>query len=139
MYILTVVFHVLICFILIGVVLLQSGKGAETGAAFGGSSQTLFGSGGATTFLTKLTLGTAVLYMITSLALTALKKDQSMLSSFSPQATNTPVTATSTATSTSIDTSTSTIEQTHATSSDTLAVPAPMATDQTGSSGKMSQ
>jgi preprotein translocase subunit SecG len=132
MYILTVVLHVFVCFILIGVVLLQSGKGAETGAAFGGSSQTLFGSGGATTFLTKLTLGTAVLYMVTSLALTALKKDQSMFSSFPSQATSTPV-GTSTATSTS--TSTSTMEQTDAASSDPLAIPTPTATDQTGSSG----
>ena len=50
MYILVVVIHLLICFLLVGAVLLQAGKGAEVGAAFGGSSQTLFGSRGAAPF-----------------------------------------------------------------------------------------
>jgi preprotein translocase subunit SecG len=54
---------------MIGIVLLQKGKGAEMGAAFGGSSQTLFGSRGAATFLNKLTTASAVLFMITSLLL----------------------------------------------------------------------
>jgi preprotein translocase subunit SecG len=52
------------------IVLLQSGKGAEIGAAFGGSSQTLFGSRGAATFLNKLTTVAAILFMLTSLLLT---------------------------------------------------------------------
>ena len=52
------------------IVLLQSGKGAEIGAAFGGSSQTLFGSRGAATFLNKLTTVAAILFMVTSLLLT---------------------------------------------------------------------
>jgi preprotein translocase subunit SecG len=47
--------HVIVCFFLIFIVLLQSGKGAELGAAFGGSNQTIFGSRGAATFLNKLT------------------------------------------------------------------------------------
>jgi preprotein translocase subunit SecG len=51
------------------IVLLQAGKGAEMGAAFGGSSQTLFGSSGAMGFLTKLTTVVAVIFMITSLLL----------------------------------------------------------------------
>jgi len=51
------------------IVLLQAGKGAEMGAAFGGSSQTLFGSAGAMGFLTKLTTVAAVIFMITSLLL----------------------------------------------------------------------
>ena len=59
----------LVCFFLICIVLLQSGKGAEMGAAFGGSSQTLFGSRGAATFLNKLTTAAAVLFMVTSLLL----------------------------------------------------------------------
>jgi preprotein translocase subunit SecG len=64
------VLHVLVCIFLICIVLLQSGKGAEMGAAFGGSSQTLFGSRGAATFLNKLTTIAAVLFMVTSLLLT---------------------------------------------------------------------
>lgn len=62
--------HVLICFFLIFVVLIQGGRGAELGAAFGGSSQTLFGSRGAATFLGKLTTAFAALFMITSMILT---------------------------------------------------------------------
>ena len=50
------------------IVLLQTGKGADMGAAFGGgSSQTLFGSTGASTFLTKATTAAAVIFMVTSL------------------------------------------------------------------------
>ena len=64
------ILHVLVCIFLICIVLLQSGKGAEMGAAFGGSSQTLFGSRGAATFLNKLTTVAAVLFMLTSLLLT---------------------------------------------------------------------
>lgn len=60
----------LVCIFLISIVLLQSGKGAEMGAAFGGSSQTLFGSRGAATFINKLTTVVAVLFMVTSLLLT---------------------------------------------------------------------
>ena len=62
--------HVLVSIFLIMIVLLQSGKGAEIGAAFGGSSQTLFGSRGAATFLNKLTTVAAILFMVTSLLLT---------------------------------------------------------------------
>jgi preprotein translocase subunit SecG len=63
------IIHVVVCLILIFVVLIQSGKGAELGAAFGGSSQTLFGSRGVATFLSKLTTATAVIFMLTSLFL----------------------------------------------------------------------
>ncbi len=62
--------HVLACLFLIAVVLLQTGKGADMGAVFGGGSQTLFGSSGAGNFLTKLTTGTAIAFMVTSLILT---------------------------------------------------------------------
>src|SRR6185503_11392701 len=64
------VIHVLACLFLIVVVLLQTGKGADMGAVFGGGSQTLFGSGGAGNLLTKLTTGTAIAFMLTSLILT---------------------------------------------------------------------
>jgi len=70
MYTLLIILHVLASLILILIVLLQAGKGANMGAAFGGSSQTVFGSSGAGTFLGKLTAGIAVLFMLTSLALT---------------------------------------------------------------------
>ncbi len=64
------VLHVLVCFALILIVLLQAGKGAEMGAAFGGASQTIFGSAGAMGFLSKLTTAVAILFMVTSLILT---------------------------------------------------------------------
>ncbi len=64
------IIHVLVCVALIMIVLLQAGKGAEMGAAFGGASQTIFGSSGAMGFLTKLTTAVAVIFMITSLLLT---------------------------------------------------------------------
>lgn len=65
------VIHLLIALVLIVIVLLQSGKGADIGAAFGGgSSQTVFGGRGAATFLSKLTLAAAVLFMVSSLILT---------------------------------------------------------------------
>ena len=65
-----IVLHVIVCIFMIAVVLLQRGKGAEMGAVFGGgASSTVFGSRGAGNFLTKLTTGSAVLFMCTSLAL----------------------------------------------------------------------
>jgi len=63
------ILHVLVCFALVMIVLLQAGKGAEMGAAFGGASQTVFGSAGAMGFLSKLTTVAAVIFMITSLLL----------------------------------------------------------------------
>ncbi len=66
---LLVIIHLLVCLFLIFIVLIQSSKGAELGAAFGGSSQTLFGSRGGATFLSKLTTISAVVFMMTSLLL----------------------------------------------------------------------
>ncbi len=63
------VVHILVCLFLIVVVLLQTGKGADMGAVFGGGSQTLFGSSGAGNFLTRMTTGMALIFMITSLGL----------------------------------------------------------------------
>ena len=70
MHTLLTVIHVVACFIMILVVLLQAGKGANMGAAFGGSSQTVFGSSGAGTFLGKMTATVAIVFMLTSLFLT---------------------------------------------------------------------
>jgi preprotein translocase subunit SecG len=69
MIILVTIIHVLVCIGLILVVLLQTGKGAEVGAVFGGSSATIFGSSGAGNFLSRLTTGMAIVFMITSLTL----------------------------------------------------------------------
>ena len=63
------ILHVIVCFALVMIVLLQAGKGAELGAAFGGASQTIFGSAGAMGFLSKLTTVAAIIFMITSLLL----------------------------------------------------------------------
>ncbi len=64
------VLHVLTCLLLIVVVLLQHGKGADIGAVFGGgASSTVFGSRGAGNFFTRLTTGAAVVFMLTSLTL----------------------------------------------------------------------
>lgn len=62
--------HIIVCLILILVVLLQTGKRADLAGAFGGGgSQTAFGARGAATFLSKATTISAVVFMITSLAL----------------------------------------------------------------------
>ena len=67
------IFHVLICIFLILVVLLQQGKGADWAGTFGGGgSQTVFGARGAGTVLSKATTAAAIIFMITSLALTIL-------------------------------------------------------------------
>jgi len=65
------VLHVLICLVLIGVILLQSGEAADLAGAFGGSgSQTAFGPRGATTFLSRATTWCAIMFMFTSLEMT---------------------------------------------------------------------
>ncbi len=61
--------HVIVSTILISMVLLQKGKGADIGAAFGGASNTVFGPRGAQSFLSKLTAGAAIIFMLTSLTL----------------------------------------------------------------------
>ena len=63
--------HLIVCVTLILIILLQSGKGADIGAVLGGgSSQTVFGSTGAATFLSKITIVAAVTFMVTSILLT---------------------------------------------------------------------
>jgi preprotein translocase subunit SecG len=70
MFVIVTIVHIIACLFLIGVVLLQQGKGADMGAVFGGSSSTIFGSSGAGNFLTRLTTAMAVVFMLTSLTLT---------------------------------------------------------------------
>jgi preprotein translocase subunit SecG len=68
-----IVIHVIVCFFLIGVVLLQQGKSADLAGTFGGQgSQTAFGPRAAANLLTKLTTWAAAIFMITSLSLTIL-------------------------------------------------------------------
>lgn len=70
--------HVFVCIAMIGIVLLQSGKGAEMGASFGaGGSQTVFGASGGNTFMNKLTTGAAIIFMLTSLTLAHLSSSGS--------------------------------------------------------------
>lgn len=66
--ILTII-HIVVCFFLVIIVLLQHGKGADMGAAFGGSSQTVFGTEGPMPLLNKITTGAAIIFMVTSLML----------------------------------------------------------------------
>jgi preprotein translocase subunit SecG len=72
MYTAVMILHLVVCLFLIFIILIQSSKGAEMGAAFGGSNQTLFGSRGAATFLSKMTTVAAIVFMLTSLSLAVL-------------------------------------------------------------------
>jgi preprotein translocase subunit SecG len=76
------IIHVLACIFLVLVVLLQTGKGADMGAVFGGSSSTVFGSTGAGNFLTRLTTASAIIFMLTSLSLTYLSSRQTTATVF---------------------------------------------------------
>ena len=70
LYYTVVTIHVLVCLILVLVVLLQSGKGADLAGAFGGGgTQTAFGSRGPASFLSKMTTVAAVVFMLTSISL----------------------------------------------------------------------
>src|ERR1700692_2483663 len=71
MYFILVTLHVIICALLIAVIMLQSGEAADLAGAFGGAgSQTAFGPRGAATFLSKATTWCAIMFMLTSMALT---------------------------------------------------------------------
>jgi preprotein translocase subunit SecG len=74
---LAVVFHVLLAFAIIGIVLLQRGKGADAGAGFGaGASGTVFGARGSASFLSRTTAVLATLFFLTSLGLSYLFSQQ---------------------------------------------------------------
>jgi preprotein translocase subunit SecG len=74
---LVVVVHVVIAVALVGLVLIQQGKGADAGAAFGGgASQTVFGSQGSGSFLTRMTTLMAVVFFVTSFSLAIFAKQR---------------------------------------------------------------
>jgi preprotein translocase subunit SecG len=81
--------HVVTCVLLVLVVLIQSGKGAEISASFGGSSQTVFGSSGGANFFTRFTSAMAAIFFVTSIGLTLLS-GQSRKSLFEGSAQATP-------------------------------------------------
>ena len=106
------VIHITTVVLIVIAVLLQSGKGAEISASFGGSSQTVFGSSGGANFFQKLTYALAGVFMCTSLALTILpsKVKKSVFEGYTPP----PTTAnSSTGTAASTNTSTSVKTDTH--------------------------
>ena len=75
-----VVVHVIVAIGIVGLVLLQQGKGADAGASFGaGSSQTVFGASGTGNFLVRSTTVGATIFFITSLSLAVFAKNQSSL------------------------------------------------------------
>jgi preprotein translocase subunit SecG len=63
------VIHIFVCLFLILVVLLQQGRGGGLGSAFGGASQQVFGGRGAGNFMTRLTWGCAMVFIMTSVSL----------------------------------------------------------------------
>ena len=75
---LIVVVHVVVAIAIVGLVLLQHGKGADAGASFGaGASQTVFGASGSGNFLVRATTIGATIFFVTSLSLAVLAKNQS--------------------------------------------------------------
>jgi preprotein translocase subunit SecG len=79
MFILVVTIHIIVSLVIIGLVLLQAGKGADIGSAFGGSgSQAVFGSMGTPTVLGKATAVVAVAFMATSFALSMMSHHRTM-------------------------------------------------------------
>jgi len=75
-----IVVHVLVSLGLIGLVMIQQGKGAEAGASFGGgASQTVFGSQGSGSFLTRMTAYLAVVFFVTSISLAVIAKQKAVV------------------------------------------------------------
>ena len=72
--------HVVVCLFLVGIVLLQHGKGADIGATFGGSSQSLFGTEGPLPLLNKITTAAAIIFMLTSVTLAYISTQSSTTS-----------------------------------------------------------
>ncbi len=78
------IFHFLVAVALIGLILMQQGKGAEAGASFGaGASQTVFGSGGGWNFFSKMTALLATIFFVTSVSLAVTAKNKTVIEDFS--------------------------------------------------------
>jgi len=89
LYYAVVAVHIIVCIILVLVVLLQSGKGADLAGAFGGgATQTAFGSRGPASFLTRMTTTVAIIFMLTSIGLSMMgerrAEDKSILEKSAP-------------------------------------------------------
>jgi len=82
--------HVIVCLFLVGIVLLQHGKGADIGATFGGSSQSLFGTEGPLPLLNKITTAIAVIFMLTSVTLAYMSSQTSKSSVMSEMSVSQP-------------------------------------------------
>lgn len=95
LYYLVLILHLIACFFLIAVVLLQQGKGQDLASAFGGGgTQAAFGPRGSATLLSRVTTGLAAVFMITSISLAVLKQKQSsVLDAIPAAASPTPATA----------------------------------------------
>ena len=80
LYYLVLILHLIACFFLIAVVLLQQGKGQDLASAFGGGgTQAAFGPRGSATLLSRVTTGLAAVFMITSITLAVLKQKQASI------------------------------------------------------------
>lgn len=91
-----VVLHVFVCLALVGIIMLQAGKGADIGAVFGGASQTFFGGRGPATFLNKLTIIISVVFLLTSVWLAKIgsqKGEESVIGTVPISAPATPETS----------------------------------------------
>lgn len=86
-----IIIHVVVCFFLIGIVLLQHGKGADIGATFGGSNQSLFGTEGPIPLLNKITTLSAIIFMATSVSLAYVSVNKSTSSVMKDVAAPAPV------------------------------------------------
>lgn len=95
LYYIVLILHLIACFFLIAVVLLQQGKGQDLASAFGGGgTQAAFGPRGSVTLLSRITTGLAIVFMITSISLAILKqKEASVLDSIPAAASPTPAAA----------------------------------------------
>jgi preprotein translocase subunit SecG len=95
LYYLVLILHLIACFFLIAVVLLQQGKGQDLASAFGGGgTQAAFGPRGSATLLSRVTTGLAAVFMVTSISLAVLKQKQtSVLDSIPAAASPTPAAA----------------------------------------------
>lgn len=84
--------HVLIALLIIGLIMLQQGKGAEAGASFGsGASQTVFGSSGSGNFFSKMTAVFALLFFVTSFSLAVIAKQSAQVEEALPELIETQV------------------------------------------------